>query len=206
MIPQFSSQRYLNAIIPIITMYMQSMGLGVGFTTDAEWQAASFYSVNYTYNTDNQFRIDMLTLLQDNLGKIGINVVDNGLEWNPYLDLVQNRTAPGFDGLNLWFLEWIPDYNDPSNYVNSLMSNASSLNSAQINDPTLEAYILAGLQETDQDIRRQIYWGMQKYIVEELRPLAFGYVSNNYDVYVNELHGYPSNSLGYNYFYPCYYE
>ncbi|MFW9940087.1 MAG: Loki-CTERM sorting domain-containing protein [Candidatus Thorarchaeota archaeon] len=186
--------------------YMQSMGLGVGFTTDAQWQAASFYTVNFTYNIGNKFREDMLVLLQDNFDYIGIDVVDNGLEWSPYLDLVYNRTAPGYYGLSIWFLGWMPDYNDPSNYINSLMSNVSSYNSAQINDPLLEAYILAGLQETDQDIRKQIYWDMQKYIVEGLRPWAFGYVSRNYDAWVNELMGYPSNGIDYVYFYPCYWE
>ena len=185
---------------------MNSMGFGVGYTTDAEWQAASFYTVNYTYNLGNKFREDMLILLQDNFDYIGIDVVDNGLEWSPYLDLVYNRTTPGYDGLSLWFIGWLPDFNDPSNYINSLMSNVSSANSAQINDPTLEAYMLEGLQETDQEIRRQIYWDMQKYIVEELRPWVFGYVHRNYDAWVNELMGYPSNCMGYNYFYPCYWE
>lgn len=187
-------------------MYMQSMGLGVGFTTDAEWQTASFYTVNFTYNIGYKFREDMLDLLQDNFDYIGIDVIDNGLEWTPYLDLVYNRTAPGYDGLSLWFIGWLPDFNDPSNYINSMMSNVSYYNSAQINDPTLEAYMLAGLQETDQDIRKQIYWDIQKYLVEDLRPCAFGYVSVNYDAWVNELMGYPSNGMEYVYFYPCYWE
>ena len=186
--------------------YMQSMGFGVGFTTDGEWQAATFRSVNFTYNLGNKFREDMLILLQQNLDLIGIDVLDNGLAFTPYLDLVYNRISPGYDGLELWFIGWWPDYNDPSNYVNSLMSNVSFGNAAQINDPTLEAYMLDGLQETDQDVRRQIYWDIQKYIVEDLRPWAFGYVGKNYDAWDADLKGYPSNSLGYNYFYPCYWE
>jgi len=186
--------------------YMQSMGFGVGFTTDGEWQAATFRTVNYTYNLGNTFREDMLVLLQYCFDYIGIDVVDNGLNWTQYIDLAYNITAPGYDGLELWFIVWMPDYNDPSNYVNNLMSNISSMNQAQINDPILEAYMLAGLEETDQDVRRQIYWDMQKYIVESLRPWAFGYVAKNYDAWDAELKGYPSNFMGYNYFYPCYWE
>ena len=191
---------------------MQSMGYGVGFTLDSEWQAASFYTVNFTYNLGNMFREDMLVLLQNNFDYIGIDVIDNGLEWDPYIDAVYNIgvLTSGWDGLDIWFIGWLPDYNDPSNYVNSLISNISSSNSAQINDPTLEAYMLAGLQETDQYVRRQIYWDLQRYVVEELRPWAFGYVGKNYDAWISgpdyELKGYPSNGLGYNYFYPCYYE
>ena len=99
----------------------------------------------------------------------------------------------------------MPDYNDPSNYVNSLMANYSSSNSAQINDPTLEAYMLAGLEETDQNVREQIYNDLQQYVVEELRPWAFGYVARDHDAWDATMTGFPSNGMGYAYFYPCYY-
>ena len=85
------------------------------------------------------------------------------------------------------------------------MSNVSSSNSAQINDPILEAYMLAGLEETDQAIRKQIYHDLQQYVVEELRPWAFGYVGKNHDAWLATIKGFPSNGMGYAYFYPCYF-
>jgi len=200
---------YLN--LTIARSFMTSMGFGTGFTTDAQWitqatGSSPFLTVNFTYNLGNKFREDMLVLLMDNLEMIGILVEDSGQEWGPYLDLLYNRGGGGWDALSIWFIGWMPDYNDPSNYVNSLMSNVSSSNSAQINDETLEAYMLAGLDETDQDIRRTIYHDLQKYVVEELRPWAFGYVAKNFDAWVNELKGFPTNGMGYYYFYPCYFE
>ena len=189
--------------------FMTSMGFGSGFTTDAEWvaQAASapFLTVNFTYNLGNKFREDMLVLLQGNLAHIGIKVEDQGKEWGPYLDLLYNRVPGGWDHLSIWFIGWMPDYNDPSNYVNSLMANYSSSNSAQINDPQLEAYMLAGLSETDQSVREQIYHDLQEYVVEDLRPWAFGYVGRNHDAWLVNLMGFPSNGMGYAYFYPCYF-
>ncbi len=184
---------------------MQSMGFGTTFTTDTQWQGATFRSVNYTYNIGNKFREDMLILLQQNLANIGIKVTDNGQEWTPYLDLVYNRTAPGYDGLELWFIGWIPDYNDPSNYVNSLMSNVSSGNAAQINDPTLEGLLRAGLVETNTTLRAQIYNEMQQYLCEDLMPWAWGYSSLNRDAFAPNLKGFPTNPWGYVYFYPCYF-
>jgi len=83
------------------------------------------------------------------------------------------------------------------------MSNVSSSNSAQINDPTLEAYILAGLEETNQTIRNQIYDDLQQYVVEELRPWAFGYVKYVYKAYDQHLTGFQQNAMGKFYFYPC---
>jgi peptide/nickel transport system substrate-binding protein len=191
---------------------MNSMGLGVGFTTDAQWEAVAdgatpYYTVNLTYNIGNKFREDMYVLLEDNFAKIGIHVDDGGLEWDPYLDALYDigDLSAGWDGLRIWFIGWMPDYNDPSNYINPLMSNVSSSNSAQINDPTLEAYMLAGLEETNATLREAIYDDMQEYIVEDLMPWAFGYQGLNRDAISGRLLGFPSNLMGYNYFYPCYY-
>ncbi|MFX0080242.1 MAG: ABC transporter substrate-binding protein [Candidatus Hodarchaeota archaeon] len=183
---------------------MQSMGFGVGFTTDAQWQGASFRTLNYTYNVGNKFREDMLILLQQNMDMIGVEVIDNGKEWTPYLDLVYNRTAPGYDGLSLWFIGWIPDYNDASNYVNSLMSNVSSGNAAQVNDHKLEMMLRAGIVETDPVERAKIYNEMQEYLCEDLMPWAWGYSSLNRDAFAPNVKGFPTNPWGYSYFYPCY--
>lgn len=205
--------------VPVLNLtkarsFMTQMGYGVGFTTDAEWIAVAesgspFYTVNFTYNLGNKFREDMLVLLQNDFSLIGIKVEDAGLEWGPYLNHLYNRDlgggTRGWDALVIWFIGWMPDYNDPSNYVNSLMSNVSSSNSAQINDPTLEAYMLAGLQETNQAAREIIYKDLQQYVVEDLQPWAFGYVGRNFDAWFYTMKGYPSNGMGYNYFYPCYF-
>ena len=198
--------------VPVLNLaiargFMTSMGFGTGFTTDAQWILAStttpFLTVNFTYNLGNKFREDMLVLLTANFANIGILVEDSGQEWGPYLDLLYNRIPGGWDRLSVWFIGWMPDYNDPSNYVNSLMSNVSSSDSTQINDPTLEAYMLAGLEETNQTIRAEIYADLQQYVVEELRPWAFGYVSKNHDAWLATMTGFPTNGMGYAYFYPC---
>jgi peptide/nickel transport system substrate-binding protein len=201
--------------VPVLNLtkarsFMHQMGLGTTFTTDAEWIAVAesgtpFYTVNFTYNLGNKFREDMYVLLESDFKYIGIKVEDAGQEWDPYLDRLYNRdlTAEGYPGLTgwnalqIWFIGWMPDYNDPSNYVNSLMSNVSSSNSAQINDPTLEAYMLAGLEETDQGARETIYANLQQYVVEDLQPWAFGYVGRNHDAWFFTLEGYPSNGMGY---------
>ena len=196
--------------LTIARSYMQSMGFGTTFTTDAEWVAVAqsgspFRTVNFTYNIGNDFRQQTYVLCEDNFAEIGIKVNDGGLEWSEYLDNLYD-VDDGWNKLLIWWIGWMPDYNDPSNYLNSLMSNVSSSASTQCSTPELEAYLLAGLEETDQDIRRQIYHDLQKYVVEELRPWAFGYVGKNMDAFVNEMKGYPSNAMGYKYFYPVYFE
>jgi peptide/nickel transport system substrate-binding protein len=209
---QFANWSYEVPVLNVTKArsYMQDMGYGTTFTTDAQWVAKAessspFLTVNFTYNLGNKFREDMYVLLLNDFKQIGIKVADAGLEWDPYLDRLYN-IDDGWNKLNIWFIGWMPDYNDPSNYVNSLMSNVSSSNSAQINDPTLEAYMLAGLQETDQAQRAIIYNNLQQYVVEDLRPWAFGYVGLNHDAWLKTVRGFPSNGMGYAYFYPCYFK
>ena len=200
-------------------MLMQSMGYGVGLslTNDAVWTElatdpadatfAPFRTINFTYNLGNQFREDLYYLSKANLARIGVYVENGGSEWGLYLDMLQNKReqSQGWDSLNMWSIGWMPDYNDPSNYINPLMQNISDSNTAQINDPYLESLMLGGLEETDPTNRSIIYDTMQEYLVEELRPWAFCYQGLNRDVYTARLRGYPSNPMGYNYFYPCYY-
>jgi peptide/nickel transport system substrate-binding protein len=187
---------------------MNSMGYGIGYTTDAQWEAASFRTVNFTYNIGNTFREDLLVLLENNLAKIGIHVDDGGLEWDPYLDALYDigDLSAGWDGLQLWMISWTPDYNDPSTIVNNLMSNTSRTNNAQINDPVLEGYMQAGLEETNDTAREIIYDNLQQYVVEDLMPWAFGYQYLNKDAYNSKLLGYQSNAFDKQYFYTCHWE
>ena len=184
---------------------VNDLGLGNLAWTDQQWMDADLRTVNLTYNIGNKFREDMFVLLRENLDLIGITVEDNGLEWTPYLDLLYNRSAPGYNGLSLYFIGWMPDYNDASNYVNSLMSITSSSNSAQIDDPYLESLLTAGISETDPAARKAIYDEMQTYLITDLMPWAWGYSSLNRDAFAPNLKGFPSNPWGYDYFYPCYF-
>ncbi len=174
--------------------YMVSMGYGDLGWPNATWQAATFATFNYTYNTDNSVRANMLTLLQNNLDLIGIEVTDAGMSWWDYFDRLTNVNG-GHDKLQLFWIGWMPDYNDPSNFINPLFSNTSINNAAQVNDPYLESLMEAGLEETNPILREAIYDEIQQYIVEDLMPWAFGYVENYYDAYRSEFTGYPSNPM-----------
>ncbi|MHA1706292.1 MAG: ABC transporter substrate-binding protein [Promethearchaeota archaeon] len=187
---------------------IQSMGFGTGWdptlggSNEDDWKGATFMSLNYTFNTGNQVREDIGTVLKDTLDLIGIELELKGIDWGAFLD----RLYGEFDKLQLYFIGWMPDYNDPSNFINPLFHNTSSSNSAQVNDPYLEDLMAQGLEETDTTKRMKIYWEIQRYLVEELRPWVFVYYPMNHDAYRKDLKGFPSNPMGYTYFYPCYYE
>ncbi|MHA1376212.1 MAG: ABC transporter substrate-binding protein, partial [Promethearchaeota archaeon] len=68
---------------------MQSMGFGVGFTTDVEWTnvaegGSAFLDILYTYNIGNSFREDLFVGVHSWFKLVGINVVDDGVDWSTF--------------------------------------------------------------------------------------------------------------------------
>ncbi len=176
-------------------LIMQSMGYGIGFTTDAEWETATFATYNYSYNIGNTFRENLGVLLQENLAKIGIKVEDAGMTWYDFFMRLIGQDGFSQDMLQLFIMGWGPDYNDPSNFINSLFSNSSLYNSAQVNDQHLQDLIDRGLIETDPIQREAIYDEIQQYLVEDLMPWAYLYVGMSYFAYNNNFTGFQVNSL-----------
>jgi len=179
---------------------MQSMGYGIGWDTtfnginEADWESANFASYNFSYMTSQLFHSDLYALFYDNLDKIGIDVIDGGTSNDWYKNLFYGLSPGGHDDLDLIRAGWGPDFNDPSNMINPLYSNISASNIAQVNDPYLQSLMGQGLNETNPNARKAIYNEIQRYLVEDLMPVAYLYVPRNYDVYRNYILGYQSNS------------
>ena len=209
---------------------MQGMGFGYtggvpwnvteGSSDEASWLAASFQTYNYTYNIGNSFREDVLVFLQDNLGKIGITIEDAGMTWEWFVARLNEVKGTTRNMLNLYWIGWGPDYNDPSNYIYPLFTNstASSSNCAQYNgytaaieagrDPmdlndNVQLLMEAGLSETDPVAREALYDRIQELLIEEDRPWAWGYLSYVYHAYDKHLTGFQQNAMKKIYFYPC---
>jgi peptide/nickel transport system substrate-binding protein len=206
--------------------YMQSMGFGVGWdvtdggTNEAEWSGASFATFNYTYNIGNSVRENIYTLLDDNLDRIGIDVVDAGTTWPQFILSLYELAGLYRDLVQMYWLGWIPDYNDPSNYINPLFTNRSvASNGAKYNGYTsaieagrdefklqdnVQLLMEKALLTPDGSERKYYYDRIQQLLVEEDMPWAYGYVGINNDCWKNEVEGFPSNPMGKYYFYPCY--
>ena len=159
-----------SSIVPIdynvatARLYMQSMGFGVGFTTDAEWTTAAastpFLTVPHTYNTGNSFREDFQVAVTSWFAQIGILVVDDGVTFSEFLTYLYDD----YDHLGVYAIGWGPDYLDPYNMIDPLFNPASSSNSAQVNDAHLNTLMAAALAETDEAARNIIYQNIQGYL------------------------------------------
>lgn len=193
---------------------------------DDVWVSAATHgseakSVSFTYNIGNQMREDMLALLMDNMPKIGITVIGYGMTWGEYIYRLYEVGTLNRNMLDLYWIGWGPDYNDPSNFINPLFTNRSvASNGAQYDgylaaieagrDPfdmndNVQLLMEAGLGETDVTTRTNIYNRIQELLVEEDMPWVYGYSSKVFDAYVVALEGFDTNAMGKVWFYPCYY-
>jgi len=186
---------------------VQSMGFGVGFTTDAQWQAATFKEWNYTYNIGNSFREDLGVLLYDNLDLIGINVIDQGMSWADFIYRAYGYMEPGgYDSLMLYWIGWGPDYLSPFNMIAPLFSNKSASNAAQYWNHNVEVWLAEVLVETNAAARQVLYSQILTQIVEVDMPHAFGYHPYQHSVHSADIKNVPYNAMGGFYVYPMYRE
>jgi len=186
-----------NGDIAIARATMQSMGFGVGFSTDAEWIAVAeggspFKSPVYTYNTGNTFRTDLGVAVTAWLKLIGCAVVDDGVEWSVFLDYLFDE----YDNLGIFAIGWAPDYLDPYNMIDPLFNPVSSSNSGQVNDSVLVTMLGDALAETDTAARNIIYKNIQAYMATEgyyHAPTYHSKVTSNHGA---NIYGVPYNAMG----------
>jgi peptide/nickel transport system substrate-binding protein len=182
-----------------------SMGLGNMSWSDAQWQAAEFQSWNYSYNIGNDFREDLLILLQDNLNQIGITVIDQGMTWADFLCWVRrNPITLTFDELELYWIGFAPSFLSPYNIIFPLFSNLSISNSAMYHQHTTEMLLQEVLSQTNANLRELIYSNILHQIVEVDMPHAFGYHPYQQIVHSADIHGVSYNAMGSFYAYPMY--
>jgi len=185
---------------------MQSMGFGVGFTTDAQWiaQAESsspFLTLNFTYNIGNLFRQDMYTMLNNDFKLLGIKLEEVALSIGEYYDLLFN-TDDGWNKLCIFISGWMPDYLEPYNMLNPIFAPGSFGNPAQVNDAWLNSQLALAINTTDDNERNDIYKNIQSYLAEIGYFHAALYHPKVYFVHLTDIQGVPYHSLGELYAYP----
>jgi len=192
---------------------MQSMGYGIGWDVtsggahEINWTTANFRTLNYTFNTGSSFREQIGILLMNNLSKIGIEVQIFNETWYSVLNKLVGGDGYTKDMLELFFIAWAADYNDPSQFINVLFSNATyAFNSAQYNggyggflpyseDNDVELLMEQAITSIDNNERTIIYDKIQQLIIERDFPWAFVYSPKGYVAYNKDLEGIEDNAF-----------
>jgi peptide/nickel transport system substrate-binding protein len=202
-------------------MFMQNMGYGGSWDptypgdNESSWTSTTFISFNYTYIIGNDLMENLLPVLTNNLDLIGIEVSGVGVDGSGWYNLITNRIID----LQLFTTGWLPDYNDPSNYINTLFSNRTGgYNVVMYNgyesaikagrDPydtnhNVQLLMEAALFETDKSAREGMYDRMQELLIEDDMPCAHLFVSHALHAYDSKLSGFQQNAMDIIYFYPC---
>ena len=182
---------------------MQAAGYGVDLdiNDNASWREGEFLTFNYTYNTDNQIRADLFPVLVDTLEEIGVVVTDAGMIWDDFLYRLYDIEGYTRNMLQLFWVGWIPDYNDPSNWLDPLLSTNGGSNGAQFSNATVDAMLAEAMVEINQTKRAELYSEIQRILVEEQMPWVYGVNTQNWDCF-RGVKGYPSHAMGKEYYAP----
>jgi peptide/nickel transport system substrate-binding protein len=120
----------------------------------------SYYRFNNTairiwYNSGNAERQKMALTFQQNLAKLGINSVVSTEGWPQYLNRMYRTNEWDF-----MFLGWMPDYNDPDDYVAPFVGSADiggdTFNTGWMNT-TVDTLILRAKFNVTAQIRSDAY-------------------------------------------------
>lgn len=187
---------------------MQSMGYGIGLMTDQEWEEAKFVSYNYTYINFSSFYSSLFLTLNNNLSKIGIEIVDAGVSsWVDYLYMLLDIPPFSRDMLQLFTYGWYPDFNDPSQLINVLYSNTTAdFNVVQYNggfggfepynkNNDVQLLMEKAINITDKSDRKRIYDKIQKLMIERDYPAIWLFTPKLYVAYNNGLEGFKKNTF-----------
>lgn len=163
-----------TAIIPGLSCYDPSV-LGYSYSIDEaaaefmqtpEW--ASGFTVTICYNTDNLARQRAAELIQAGLNainaKYGTSFVSTvvGIDWKPYLGAMISHQ------LSCFIIGWLADYPDPHNFAFPFYHSQGTFAEWQAyNNPTMDAWIEAGIRESDPDARCEIYHDIQVLAVDD---------------------------------------
>jgi len=139
------------------------------------------YTIDY-FPSDELFA-RMIVPIPDNLKQIGVKAIPRAWSWS--------------DPHHLTLAGWIYDFNDPHNGLFAGYSSSSpwaaSVLSINVNDSLIDQWIDDGVRETDTNLREQIYFNIQKRLIEELYPVVWAFSSKNIDVYASNLGGWQPN-------------
>ncbi|MHA2006130.1 MAG: ABC transporter substrate-binding protein [Promethearchaeota archaeon] len=153
---------------------------------------------NFTYAYGWWALEQSFILLEKNLKQIGVKLkadIVTPAQWNAMIVEYGGYNRDMFDFTRMG---WAADYYDPYNMITPLFSNKKpNVNVCQVNNSQLQQLIDKGLLETNDTARGQIYYDIQKLLIEELFPVVWLQTNTFYEIYLDNVRGlsYPGAGL-----------
>ena len=145
------------------------------------------------WTNDNQQRMDMAVLIQQELKQANIEVDIEVVEWGAYLD----KTAKGEH--DMFILGLSNPVGDADYFLTQLFDSANkglAGNRSFYDNPEVDELLKAGRQEIDETARQAIYSDVQEILIEEA-PMVYVHHQAYLTGVSNDIEGYWINSSGY---------
>jgi peptide/nickel transport system substrate-binding protein len=155
---------------------------------------------NFTYLSGMLNGIVFLNIVTENLKQIGVKVEAVGITPGEFMQIFWEIPPYHLNMIELSHMGYITRYNDPSSIINFLCSNkALDTNYCQVNDNTTQDLMELALAENNDALRKQLYYQIQKRLIEEVFPMCYLIGKNCFRIYRSNLKG-----LEVNHFNPVY--
>ncbi len=168
-------------------------------TAGNEWEmVANSLTPLATYNHTSPIGgIDehLYPLLNETLKQIGVKLELALISFEEAYDMlweVGNFSRDMF-GIAMSPYAWGMDYNDPYTMINPMFSSKADevMNFGQVNDTLVQQWMEEAVEETNETVREQIYFNIEKRLIEEVYPVIWCEMYGTYDTYVSNLHWTP---------------
>jgi peptide/nickel transport system substrate-binding protein len=151
-------------------------------------------SLKLLYPTSSTPRKDVATILQQQLGQLGMSISIQGLEFQAYVSALQ---TPPFDW-DMQLGEWEATIDPYWQYQIWSEDGIPQLNAGAYINKQVEQLYQQGAREFDSAKSKQIYWQIQKILADDA-PYVFLYEALNYDGLSKKVGGLTATPLGIEY-------
>lgn len=152
------------------------------------------FDIELFVNEDNQ-RVDMAVIIQDNLKKIGINVEIKIFQWATYISMIENSEIVK----PLFLLSWNISNDDPEEVLFPLYHSSQINNRTNVvfyQNEKFDKLIIDARNSSDQSIRENLYKDAQNIIQEDLPHYTLVYPKQNF-AYVSNISNIKFNKRGF---------
>ncbi|MFX0076533.1 MAG: hypothetical protein ACFE96_13910, partial [Candidatus Hermodarchaeota archaeon] len=141
---------------------------------------------NYSYIPTDEAHVQYSVLLTNYFEQIGVKIGLIGLTRGEYY----YKLLRG--GMEFYSSAWGAAFNDPVEIFNPLYLTNAPFNYANISDTQTDNWIIEGLGERNETAREQIYYNIQKRLVEELYPVLWTHSQVRWDMWASNVKGIPT--------------
>lgn len=122
---------------------------------------------------------------------LGVEVTLEQLDWDSFLDELHQ----GNNG-QIVSIGWCADYPDPENFADILFHTGSKMNHSHYSNPDVDALLEQARVEQDFEARKDIYWQIERMIIDDVPIVPLGHSRAYYVVLKKYVKGFVSTPIG----------